>query len=198
MQQEAQAYYDVTVLVKAVNALEAWRMVENEYVNRTPRPASVPAKVKRALEDATTCMEPLIDGILVDAKDGECSSLLYWKTRHLADCVFTTDEEAAMHASIRSKYLPEIVLSYLTVLSSAGHLISRDELLTAMDLSTVIANNERCGLRQAFAEAGRMTELVTMFAEISKVMLKLNEIGGHKRSKKERGGRGLGIWEIHG
>ena len=67
-----------------------------------------------------------------------------------------------------------------------------------MDISTVIANNEASGLKQAFVDAGRMTDLVELFAEISKTMLKLNEIGTSKRNKKERGGRSLGVWEIYG
>ncbi|KAF2152882.1 hypothetical protein K461DRAFT_277642 [Myriangium duriaei CBS 260.36] len=177
MQKEAQVYYDVTMLISAIAALDTWRMVEFEYVHKLPKPASVPAKVKRALEEVNASVEPLLHGILVDAKD---------------------DEEAARNAAIRAKYLPEIVIAYLTVLSTAGHIVSRDELLTAMDISTIVANHERSALRQAFVDAGRMTELVTMFAEVSKVMLKLNEIGVPKRNKKERGGRALGIWEIYG
>lgn len=79
-------------------------------------------------------------------------------------------------------------------------MVSRDELLTAMDLSTVIANNTKAGLSKAFQDAGRMKELVTMFAETSKVMLKLNETGKPRR-EKNRGkmrGRDLGVWEIYG
>lgn len=177
MQDEAQVYYDIAALIDAINALENWRSIEDEFVHKLPKPASVPSKVKRAIEEVSICMEPLLSGILVEAKD---------------------EEEAALHAKIRAQYLPEIVLAYLTALSTAGHIVSRDELLTAMDTSTIIANNEQSGLRKAFVDAGRMTELVTMFAEVSKVSLKLNEVKAIKRNKKERGGRSLGIWEIFG
>lgn len=74
-------------------------------------------------------------------------------------------------------------------------MLSRDALLDAMDLSTVVADEKR-GLSQAFVNAGRMKELVTCLAETSKIMLKLGESG--KKSKRERAGRSLGIWEIHG
>lgn len=79
-------------------------------------------------------------------------------------------------------------------------MVTRDELLAAMDLSPIIANNERAGLARAFQDAGRLGELVAMFAEASKIMLKLNEAGKPRREKsKGRGmGRDLGIWEIYG
>ena len=76
-------------------------------------------------------------------------------------------------------------------------MISRDELLTSMDLSTIIAN-ERSGLTEAFVEAGRMRELVRGFAESSKIMLKLNEAGKPRKEKKAALGRTLAIWEISG
>ena len=107
------------------------------------------------------------------------------------------DEESEDFLRIRSLYLPEIVIAYNTVLCTAGHMISRDELLTSMDLASIVAN-ERFGLTEAFVEAGRMKELVRSFAETSKVMLKLNESGKARKDKRSRQGRTLAIWEING
>lgn len=98
---------------------------------------------------------------------------------------------------IRTMYLPDIILAYNSVLCTAGHMISRDELLTSMDLATVIAD-EQSGLGESFVKAGRVKELVRSFAETSKIMLKLNEMGKVRKEKKQDMGRGLAIWEING
>lgn len=107
------------------------------------------------------------------------------------------DAEAADLATIRTLYLPEIVLAYNTVLCAAAHMISRDELLTSMDLSTLLAD-DRLGLGAAFVRAGRVRELVKSFAQVSKVMLKLGEVGKARKEKKSRAGRSLALWEIGG
>lgn len=87
LQRQSQSYYELSLLVRAVQALEKWRRTEDEYVrcvsprlaaqnvpltfsSRVPRPSSVPAKVKAAFEDTRTAIEPLLTGILQDAKDG--------------------------------------------------------------------------------------------------------------------------------
>lgn len=76
-------------------------------------------------------------------------------------------------------------------------MISRDELLTSMELSTVIAN-DASGLAKTFVETKRMKELVRSFAETSKIMLKLNEHGRARKEKKKGMGRSLAMWEISG
>lgn len=66
-----------------------------------------------------------------------------------------------------------------------------------MELSTIIAN-EASGLSEAFVVAGRVKELVKSFAETSKIMLKLSEMGKTWKEKKGGVGRSLAIWEISG
>lgn len=158
-----------------------------------PRPTSVPIKIKKIYAEVSAVVEPLLHGILQESKDGRqsCSGL---ETR-LTDNV--TEEEAADLVQIRTLYLPEIILAYNTMLCTAGHVISRDELLTSMDLATIVAS-ERSGLAEAFVKSGRMSELVKAFAETSKIMLKLNETGKARKEKKGLGGRSLAIWEING
>lgn len=178
--------------------MSIWRglsvMADSRH-SKSPRPSSVPAKVKKASAEVSAAMEPLLGGILQHAADGKTDESDHFLRRQIANML--AEEEAADLARIRTLYLPEIILAYNTVLCSAGHLISRDELLTAMDLSTIIAN-EQSGLGEAFVQAGRVRELVTALAETSKVMLKLNEQGKARKERKSLMGRSLGLWEING
>lgn len=108
-----------------------------------------------------------------------------------------TDAEADDFLQIRNAFLPSIILAYNSILCTAGHMISRDELLTAMELSAIIAD-DKTGLAKTFVDTKRMKELVRSFAETSKIMLKLNEIGRARKEKKKAMGRSLAIWEING
>lgn len=71
MQRQSQAYYDMSLLVHAVQALESWRRVEHEFAIKVPRPSTVPVKVRKALEEVKAVMDLLLGGILIDAKDGK-------------------------------------------------------------------------------------------------------------------------------
>ena len=71
MQRESKSYYDMTLLLRAVRSLAHWRKVEHEFASKVPRPASVPVKVKKALEEVSLSMEPVLTGLLVEAKDGK-------------------------------------------------------------------------------------------------------------------------------
>lgn len=199
MQKECQAYHDMTLLVRAIEALDHWRKVEHDFANKVPRPTSVPTKVKKAFEEAKEAVYILLGGILVEAKDGK--SLPQLQTPPTLRRSTSTDNgaetEAADFALIRKVYLTEVLLAYNTMLCTAGHMISRDELLTSMDLSVVIAD-ESTGFYKAFVEAGRMKELVRSFAETSKIMLKLNENGKPRKERKKDMGRSVAIWEISG
>ncbi|PNS19719.1 hypothetical protein CAC42_7686 [Sphaceloma murrayae] len=178
MRRESQSYYHMSLLTRAVEALCAWRQVEHEATTKIPRPTSTPSKLRKAIEEVRTAVEPLLQGILVDSRD---------------------DEEAKSFRTIKQLYLPDIIIGYLSALCSAGHMVSRDELLTAMEVSTTMAGDEKNGLARAFRDAGRMKELVKVFAEASRIMLKLGEVG---RKRPQRQGKGrerdLGIWEIYG
>jgi nuclear pore complex protein Nup107 len=162
--------------------------------SKIPRPSSVPSKVKNAYHSVAVAIEPLMHGILQSAKDGEfpCSFVAFCRmlTRH-------TEEESSDLLDIRTMYLPEVIIAYNTVLCTAGHMISRDELLSSMDLSTVVARQDS-GLTETFVRSRRVKELVKSFAETSKIMLKLNEAGKARKEKKGGHGRTLAIWEING
>ncbi len=181
LQRQSATYYELTQLMDALEALAEWRDQEHKYVNKAPRPLTVPSALKDAFAKVTATIEPILHGILRRPIDHH--------------------EEADLEF-IRMHYIPEIVLAYNTVLHAAGNFITRDALLESMELSILIANPQRDGiengLEECFVKAGRMRELVDSFALTSKVMLILKAEGKAWKMKRERHGKDLGIWEING
>lgn len=168
----------MTQLVHAVEKLYDWRLEENKYLNKAPRPTNVPNSLKKATGLVTEALDPIIKGILQSPVD---------------------EDEGADLAHIRITLTPEIIIAYNTVLHAAGNLITRDCLLESMELSVAIANGkESNGLEECFVEAGRMRELVKSFALTSKVMLILKAEGKVWKPRKDRRGQDLGMWEIAG
>lgn len=76
--------------------------------------------------------------------------------------------------AIRESYLPEVVLACIVLLHEAGHQLSRDHFLQALDFSTLIAA-ESSDVSELFLKKGRMKDLVEMLAQISKCLLLANE-----------------------
>lgn len=194
MKRQSRTYFELEQLVHAIETLFAWRQEEQKYLNKIPKPATVPTALKRAKEAVSEAMQPLLKGILQNPTD---------------------EKEASDLAHIRKMYIPEIIIAYNTVLHAAGNLITRDSLLESMDLSTTIATGhpprkleisdevanagatkQPNGLVECFVQAERMRELVSSFALTSKVMLILKAEGKPWRPKKDRVGKDLGIWEI--
>ncbi|KAK3691115.1 Nucleoporin nup84 [Vermiconidia calcicola] len=178
MRRQSRTYYEMTQLVHAVEKLYDWRLEENKYLNKSPRPTNVPNSLKKAKGLVTEALDPIIKGILQSPVD---------------------EDEGADLAHIRVTLIPEIIIAYNTVLHAAGNLITRDCLLESMELSVAIANGkESNGLEECFVEAGRMRELVKSFALTSKVMLILKAEGKVWKPRKDRRGQDLGMWEIAG
>ncbi|KAI5274228.1 hypothetical protein E4T47_02796 [Aureobasidium subglaciale] len=174
LQKQCRGYYELNLLVRAIDALNTWRTVEHDYATKEPRPSSLPATVKSTFEKTRAAIEPVLSGILLHAKD---------------------DDEAADLVKIRNWYLPEIVLAYNAILCAGAHMISRDHLLRSMELANDVAN-DKTGLAECFMESNRMRELVVAFAQSSEIMLKLNEINQGKRERKNKAGKNLTIWDL--
>ncbi|KAI5205382.1 hypothetical protein E4T39_03096 [Aureobasidium subglaciale] len=174
LQKQCRGYYELNLLVRAIDALNTWRTVEHDYATKEPRSSSLPATVKSTFEKTRAAIEPVLSGILLHAKD---------------------DAEAADLVKIRNWYLPEIVLAYNAVLCAGAHMISRDHLLRSMELANDVAN-DKTGLAECFMESNRMRELVVAFAQSSETMLKLNEMNQGKREKKNKAGKNLTIWDL--
>ncbi|KAH8735427.1 nuclear pore protein 84/107 [Ilyonectria robusta] len=70
---------------------------------------------------------------------------------------------------LRQAYLPETILAYVSALHFAGTGLSRDNLLECMELAAIIAERGS-DLSTAFIAAGRMKELLEVFAACSKAL----------------------------
>lgn len=72
LQRESQAYCDFSIIIHAIRAINDWRKVEHEFASKTPRPSSVPARVKKAFEAVKEAVEHVLQGVLQIARDGKC------------------------------------------------------------------------------------------------------------------------------
>jgi nuclear pore complex protein Nup107 len=101
--------------------------------------------------------------------------------------------------NLKRAYVPEIIIVYLTVLQSASFFLSRESAVTAMEVATLVADEDHVWLQDLFVQTGRMRELVDTLAQVSKAMLKLNEHEGKKKETKKRGSKGetLRIWDLN-
>lgn len=190
MRKQARTYFELEGIVHAIEMLCIWRNEEERlpadgsFIQSITSSKSTMKEVKGKVDVA---MEPIMQGVLLHPID---------------------EDEAKDLEQIRVAYLPEIIIAYVAMLHSAGRILSRDGFLDAMDLSTVIANGkaenegggaESNGLTECFVEAGRMRELMEVFAEVSKTMLIVKSKGRPwKMNKRDRRGRNLGMWELGG
>lgn len=175
MKKQSRTYYELEQLIHAIDSLNIWVIHERPYTVNTHTTIPAPNAMKRAKVDMDEAMQPLLSGILRNPID---------------------EEEAADLLQIRNTYLPEVIIAYNTALYTAGPTISRESYIESMDLSVAVAS-ESSGLTECFVQAGRMRELVSSFAQTSKMMLIMKASGGpRKTAKKEKAGKELGIWEI--
>ncbi|GAB7361131.1 hypothetical protein MBLNU230_g1166t1 [Neophaeotheca triangularis] len=175
LQKQSRTYYELQQLVQAIESMSIWRREEHAQVNKIPRPSAAPARLRKAFALVVEKMSPVVGGNILRAPLDE--------------------QEADDLQQIRSSYISELLIAYNGVLYSAGHLISREHLLDAMDLSVAIAD-ERNGLQESLVAAGKMQTLVKGFAATSKAMLVLKAKGKPWKPKKGDEGRDLGLWEI--
>ena len=133
------------------------------------------------------------------------------------------DEERETLETIRTTYLPDIVLSYISVLHFDGHHLSRDILLKIMNLAVDIAGpggasttrrgsdgtggddnpdnlSEVCA---AFRKVGRMAQLVEALTASSLSVMRADQTAagkkkgkGGQRRKSGPGGENLDIWNV--
>lgn len=92
---------------------------------------------------------------------------------------------------MRAAYLPEILLTYVSVLNFTAYYLNRDLLLKSMDLAAIIANDSI--LSDCILEAGKMSKFVLFFAAASKSML----LAEKPRSKnKDISSKHMTIWTV--
>ncbi|TKA65993.1 hypothetical protein B0A55_09643 [Friedmanniomyces simplex] len=173
LRQQARAYSELEYLVHAIHALAVWAAQERAFTATNKTSASVPSAMKKAKLEINEAMAPLLTGILLQADD----------------------EQDQLHLDkLRNMYMPEVLIAYATALYTAGPTISRESYIESMDLSVAIATEDN-GIADAFTRAGRMRELVKLFAHTSRMMLVMKGINGRVR-KADKMGKDLGVWEI--
>ncbi|KAK5123074.1 hypothetical protein LTR85_003270 [Meristemomyces frigidus] len=172
LRRQSRTYYELEQLVHAIMALSIWVSHERALTSQPKAAGSAPTELKRAKSELDEAMAPLLSGILRNPVD---------------------EREDADLQHIRKTYIPEIIIAYNTALYTAGPTISRDSYIESMDLSVAVAD-ESNGLAECFLAAGRMRELVSSFAQTSKLMLVMKANGRPRKANKE--GKELGLWEI--
>ncbi|KAJ9669461.1 Nucleoporin nup84 [Coniosporium apollinis] len=178
MREQSRVYYELQQLVNMLIALDKWRKAEKELVddNNPRKPADSKATLRKLFDNVRAAIEPLFSDFLTHGID---------------------DAELTELTAIRHAYIPEILFAYLSVIHSAAQLLTREHLLLSMQLATVVADEANSELAEAFVETGRMGKLVGVFAENSKMMLKLAERKGKVKGRgKKRNGETLEIWEV--
>lgn len=150
-----------------------------------------------AYEDVEESMEPLLQGWLMEVPEGMSPNIflifVIW--------FFKFDSVMKGHISdvrrIRQIYLPDVVLAYNSVILFMGHITSREILLRSMQLSTMVAAPDS-DLLECFIHGGRLQELVTSFAIVSKAIVQANMGVSSKGKSKKKGpeGESMGLWQV--
>ncbi|KAF2009932.1 nuclear pore complex protein-like protein Nup107 [Aaosphaeria arxii CBS 175.79] len=104
--------------------------------------------------------------------------------------------------AIQAAYLPELLIAYLSTIQAAAFFTSREFVVKAMDVATVVADADQYWLQDVLMKTGRMSELVETLALVSRAMLTLGEHEDSKKKKtvtKKRGNRGetLKLWDLN-
>lgn len=128
---------------------------------------------------------------LKTSQEGNISSVLWWIIPNISI-------EEPEFQLIREAYLPEVILAFDNILHLSGAILSRDNLLEAINLSTIVAADDT-DLADIFFKKHRIEELVQAFAHDSIALLEATGPGRGKKgtSKKLKElGWTRGIWEI--
>ena len=115
-------------------------------------------------------------------------------TQHLSFYLLEDDD----FPELRSAYIPETILTYVSSLHFAGTSLSRDNLLECMELAAVVAD-KNSDVAVEFVRCGRMKELVDAFASCSKALAiwTTEKKGSQSGSKKLREmGWSRELWSI--
>lgn len=99
---------------------------------------------------------------------------------------------------LREAYLPDAIMAYIEILQFGGVMLTRDFLLEVLDLAPKIAN-ERSDLLDLFTKTGRMQDLVTSFARVSKTLVVVSSERKHRDGqtrKMKSTGFNYDIWNV--
>lgn len=98
--------------------------------------------------------------------------------------------------SLKAIYIPEIVLTYISIVSAISWFNKRDNAAKAMNIATIVADDDRPWVQNAFTASGRMRELVDLLARFSRAMLRMTEEADYKPGRKKlKKGQTIRIWD---
>ncbi|KAJ4332364.1 Nucleoporin nup84 [Ascochyta clinopodiicola] len=176
LRERSAPYYDLQQIVRIIVMFRAWREEEQKLIATRNQPKVNTKEIKETLDNITNIFDALLPSLA---------------ETHSADTPDTTN--------LKRAYIPEIIITYLSVLQSASFLLNRDTALKAMEVATLIADPGSEWLQSLFLATGRMSELVATLAQVSKAMLHLNEHEGKKKESRKRGSKGetLRVWDLN-
>ncbi|KAH7136589.1 nuclear pore protein 84/107 [Dactylonectria macrodidyma] len=144
---DARSFRELEALVQALDSLETIASLVQISVERPDKTRKFWDEAGHQMKNAKESMQPLLDNwLLLGIEEGD------------ADL-----------RGLRQAYLPETILAYISALHFAGTGLSRDNLLECMELAATIAERGS-SLSTVFVEAGRMKELLEVFAACSKAL----------------------------
>jgi nuclear pore complex protein Nup107 len=96
-------------------------------------------------------------------------------------------------------YIPELVLAWISVVQACAFFVNRETATKAMDIVTLVADEDTKWVRVMFQTHGRLKELVDALAVVGRAMLVLGEHEGKSKGAKKRGWKGesLRIWDVN-
>jgi len=187
LRKNSSSYYDLQQIVRLLVLFREWRDEEEALI-----------QFRRDLQKDATAAKPKPDTQhtkeLLDSIMSIFDTLLPSISASIADDPHYLTEETW---DLMKAYIPDIVLAYLSVLQSACWFLNKDLAIKAMEVAVVVADKGNEWVQRCLLETGRMSEVLECLAHVSHCMLKLNESGKEKGSKK-RGGKGetLRLWDL--
>lgn len=194
---ESRGYYDVSQIVRLIALFRQWRSEEETLIQLVPT-----FLFQRDLFQA----HKLTSGPSPSRQRDTAQPVSTKRAKDLFNTIgatFASVIDPSMEEDlirIYYAYYPDILLAYLSILQSGSFFIHRDSATKAMDLATLVADQEREWLQKILLQMGRMSEFVGALAHVSKAMLRLGEHdSGKGKVGKKRGGKGeaLRIWDVN-
>ncbi|ORY18303.1 nuclear pore complex protein-like protein Nup107 [Clohesyomyces aquaticus] len=216
LRRTSQTYYELQQLVGIIELMRQWREEEDNLIKAKKEGNTKPStkRAKDLFENISAILLSIFDKFLTHSSDGRLLSIPNTRSRptsllniHDADPIVELADiplERAEHSHIFLAYVPEIILTYLSIAQAGSFFLSRDLSTKAMEMANLVADDRNKWVQDAFLGTKRMTQLVEMLARVSKAMLSLSEIEeGARRSAmaggKKRGSRGetVRIWDVN-
>ncbi|CAA9964809.1 nuclear pore complex protein [Pyrenophora teres f. maculata] len=187
LRKNSSSYYDLQQIVRLLVLFREWREEEEALIqfrrDILKEPTAAKSKpdtqhTKQVLDSITSIFDALIPSI-----SASVASDPHYLTEQTWD--------------LMKAYVPDMIIAYLSVLQSASWFLNKDPAIKAMEVAIVVADKGNEWVQKILLETGRMSDVLERLARVSHCMLRLNESGKDKASKK-RGGKGetLRLWDL--